>query len=180
MLTKNILKTVRYLSSPKPLIKLTDKRSYSKLYEPDYLELLQPKIPIYPTIDIQIKGYDYRILESYQSLITTISDNMELNIEESWATPAQSFQIQKFKQKSNIVENEYKLNVFERNIQIIDVPSTTFPTLLRLLEASLPEGVTLQARPHMDEYDEVRYVPDQELKQLKTQLDDIAQARIKK
>lgn len=74
-------------------------RSYS-LYEPDYLnvsnlrlaivcpyqsvsippQLMKPKYPIYETINIQIKGYDYSILENYQKFIHRMAESMDLDI----------------------------------------------------------------------------------------------------
>jgi len=33
-----------------------------------------------PTINIQIKGYDYPILESYQSFIHKLANMMEINV----------------------------------------------------------------------------------------------------
>lgn len=45
--------------------------------------------------------------------------------------------------------------------------------LLRLLQASLPQGVTLNVHEHLEEYEEVRYVPDKELIELKTQLESM-------
>lgn len=171
-----ILRTSSYFNKYSNIKRYT----HNNLYEPDYLELLKPKVPIYDEIDIQIKGYDYRVLENYQSLINTIADNMNLSVEECWATPCRQYQIQKFKDKTNIIESEYQLNMYERNVQVVDVPAPIYPTFLRLLEASMPEGVTLQAREHLEEHDNVRYVPDQELKQLKSQLEELGGARVKK
>lgn len=37
----------------------------------------------------------------------------------------------------------------------------------------MPEGVTVQVVPHEDYYDEVRYIPDQDLKALKDELDNL-------
>lgn len=41
------------------------------------------------------------------------------------------------------------------------------------MEASLPMGVTLNIIPHEEYYEEMRYIPDTELKQLKQELDDM-------
>jgi len=55
------------------------KRYKGSLYEPDYLEV-RFKIPIMPKINIQIKGYDYPILESYQSFIHKLANIMEIDV----------------------------------------------------------------------------------------------------
>ena len=51
------------------------------------------------------------------------------------------------------------------------MPSTVYPILLSVLTTSLPEGVSLSVHEHLPDHEEVRYVPDLELKDLKTQLD---------
>lgn len=58
--------------------------------------------------------------------------------------------------------------------QVTDVTATQYPVLLRILEACLPEGVQLNVHEHDEFYEEVRYVPDKELIQLKTQLEDMS------
>lgn len=41
---------------------------------------MKPKYPVYETINIQIKGYDFSILESYQKFIHRMADSMDLDI----------------------------------------------------------------------------------------------------
>ncbi|KAF4524891.1 hypothetical protein B566_EDAN015547 [Ephemera danica] len=129
------------------------------------------QIPLYEVLNIQIKGYDYAILESHQKFVHMITTSMGLDVEDGWATPPQNFHIQKYKPQSTVVDGDYKLSIYERNIQVVDVPTTVFPILLSVLAASSPEGVTLNVHEHQPEHEEIRYVPDLELKQLKTQLD---------
>lgn len=45
--------------------------------------------------------------------------------------------------------------------------------LLRALDASIPEGVTVQVVPHEEYHEEVRYIPDLELHTLKQQLEEL-------
>lgn len=54
--------------------------------------------------------------------------------------------------------------------QISDVPAKFYPILLRVAQAALPEGVTLNVVEHQREHDEIRYVPDNDLRELKEQL----------
>lgn len=72
-----------------------------------------------------------------------------------------------------VVDSEYILSVYERNVQIIDVPSTSFTVLLRLIQESIPEGVSLQVHESDEEHQRIRYVPDNTLKALKVQLTDL-------
>lgn len=61
-----------------------------------------------------------------------------------------------------------------------DVPAWALGTLLRVSRALLPEGCTLNVHEHTPEHEEVRYVPDNELLDLKQQLDEMGGAREKK
>lgn len=36
----------------------------------------------------------------------------------SWATPAQQLKVQRFKPKGTVVDAEYNLNIYERNVQV--------------------------------------------------------------
>ncbi|XP_023012954.1 mitochondrial ribosomal protein L48 [Leptinotarsa decemlineata] len=149
-------------------------RHYSGgLYEPSYLEAMKPKTPLYDTINIQLRGYDYAILENYQKFIHNILKNMEVNVEDCWATPAQHMHISTYKPKSEVINAQYKLKIYERTVQITDVSSLQLPLVLRTVEASLPAGVSVEVRPHEEADEEVRYVPDKELHSLKQELDDL-------
>ena len=57
--------------------------------------------------------------------------------------------------------------------QLRDLPSTAAPLVADLLRASLPPGVQLSLHPHERHHDEVRYVPDLQLKELKQQLAEV-------
>lgn len=53
---------------------------YGSIYEPEYLDLLKPDIPEYEAINVQMKGYDFAILESFQKLIHTVAENMDIEV----------------------------------------------------------------------------------------------------
>lgn len=79
-------------------------KTMSGIYEPDYLEVkfflffrvclfeyiknnfnfqaIKPKYPLYPPITVQIRGYDFPVLESYQSWINKIADVMDFDVED--------------------------------------------------------------------------------------------------
>ncbi|CAD7078813.1 unnamed protein product [Hermetia illucens] len=141
------------------------------IYEPDYLELLEPKYPQYEALNFQIKGYDYPVLESYQKFLHGVAEYMDLDVSDCYALPPQHLQVQKFKPASSTVDAEYKLTMYERNIQITDLDAPTYPTFLRIAQAALPEGVTLNVMEASEEQEELRYVPDRELLELKSQLE---------
>ncbi|XP_035743553.1 39S ribosomal protein L48, mitochondrial-like [Vespa mandarinia] len=151
-------------------------RRYS-LYEPDYLEMLKPKVPIYSILNIQITGYVYPVLEHYQSFIHKVATAMDIDVDNGWAFPAKVLKIQRFKPKGTVVSAEYNLNVYERNIQLADVTSTQCPLLIRILEATLPEGITLNVAIFDPDIDLKRYIPDKQLLDMRTMLEDMKQKK---
>lgn len=94
----------------------------------------------------------------------------------SYALPPQQTHVQRLKPNSAIVEAEYKLTMYERNLQFNDVDAPVYPLFLRLAQAALPEGVQLQVQEHTDECEERRYVPDKDLLELKAELDKMGGA----
>ncbi|XP_035912171.1 uncharacterized protein LOC118512187 [Anopheles stephensi] len=154
--------------------------SFNRMYEPDYLELLKPKYPLYETLNLTIKGYDYPLLESYQKFIHNVADSMDLEIADAYAQPPQKLNVQKFKPNSSVIDSEYKLTVYQRTVQVEKVQAPLYPLLLRTLQAALPEGVTLKVTEHSWDQEEARYVPDRDLKELKQQLDEMGGASRKK
>uniref|UniRef100_A0A182INU7 Small ribosomal subunit protein uS10 domain-containing protein n=1 Tax=Anopheles atroparvus TaxID=41427 RepID=A0A182INU7_ANOAO len=152
----------------------------SRLYEPDYMELLKPKYPLYEMLNFTIKGYDYPLLESYQKFIHNVADSMDLDIVDAFAHPPQKLNVQKFKPNSSVIDSEYRLTVYERTVQIDKVQAPLYPLLLRTLQAALPEGVSLSVAEHTSDQEESRYVPDRDLKELKQQLDEMGGASKKK
>lgn len=52
------------------------------IYEPDYLDALKPKYPVYDTINVKITGYDFPILESYQRFVHRIANSLNLDVSE--------------------------------------------------------------------------------------------------
>lgn len=62
-------------------------------------------------------------------------------------------------------------------MQVYNLPAHFYPIYLRLIQAALPEGVTLNVIEHQPEYEEVRYVPDTELRELQEELEELGGAR---
>lgn len=147
--------------------------NYSSIYEPDYLSSLGPQQPVYDLLNIQLKSYDFTVLEHYQKYVHKTANNMGLDVTDSWATPAQTFQIKTFKPQSTVISESYKLNMYERNVQISEFPCSLTPIFFEVLHNSLPEGVRLNIHPHEEADDEIRYIPDLELNELKAQLEDM-------
>ncbi|KAL4702279.1 hypothetical protein ACJJTC_018593 [Scirpophaga incertulas] len=133
-------------------------RFKSDLYEPDYLISMEPDEPVYDCLNLQLKGYDFTLLEACQSQIHRYAEVMGIQVDECWATPAQQIKVQRFKPGGTVVDSEYLLNVYERNIQVVDVPAFAMG----------------------DAAPETRYVPDNQLKELQHQLEEMGGSRADK
>lgn len=80
-------------------------------------------MPLYDTLNIQIRGYDYPVLENFQKWIHNIVINCNVNVEDSWAIPHQDLQIITYKTNSEVINSQYKLKVYQRTVQITDINS---------------------------------------------------------
>ena len=140
------------------------------IYEPPYLKVKEPEIPLYPVLNIQIRGYVYPLLESYQSFIHKVANVLDVDVEDSFGFPHQEYKVKRFKKESAVVDTEYHLRLYERDIQVSNVTSTKCPILIRILEATLPEGVSLHIDTLDPMLDKRRYIPDKELLDLKSEL----------
>lgn len=140
-----------------------------------FTQLLKPKYPEY-VLNFQIKGYDFPVLESYQKYLHRVAMNfeyMDCEVEDSWALPPKVLKIQRFKPKASVVDSEYTLKVYERTLQLCNLKAHLYPTFLRLAQEALPEGVELSVEEHTHDVEELRFVPDRELIELKNQLEDM-------
>lgn len=54
--------------------------NYGSIYEPEYLDLLKPDIPEYEQVNVQMKGYDFAVLESFQKFIHMTAENLNIEI----------------------------------------------------------------------------------------------------
>ncbi|CAK1601032.1 unnamed protein product [Parnassius mnemosyne] len=188
MLSTRILSVLKLNNLLKPhnmsgvtvLVQNHQKRLKNDLHEPDYLISMEPDEPVYDCLNLQIKGYDFAVLEACQAELHRFAEVMGIQVDECWATPAQQLKVQRFKPKSTVIDAEYNLNVYERNVQVVDVPAWALGTLLRVTRATLPEGCTLNVHEHTVEHEEIRYVPDNQLLELKQQLEEMGGTRTEK
>lgn len=150
-------------------------------FEPPYLHDKTPKADTYPLINIQMKGYDFPVLQGYQSWVHKALENMGINVSDSWATPCQTMSITRMqKEKKDAVEDTIQLKTYERTVQVSELPCTAVPVMLEALQAALPQGVDLYIDHHSKEVEDIRYVPNRELKELRQQIYDIQYPTTKK
>lgn len=142
-------------------------------YEPEYLELLKPQVPVYNLLNFQVKGYDFTVLEHYEGHIHRIARRMDLNVAKAWATPNQPFKINTFKPQSISILSSYALKIYERNVQIENLPAWKIGTFVDMIQTVIPEGVTLSVLEHTQEIEEDLYIPDLELEGMRVKLDDL-------
>ncbi|XP_017893304.1 uncharacterized protein LOC108632930 [Ceratina calcarata] len=154
----------------------TTVRSYG-VYDPPYLKKKETTIKVYPLLNVQIRGYKYPLLENYQSFIYKIAKILNVTVEDSFAFPHREFKINRYKKGSSLTDAEYNLKIYERDVQISNVTSIKCPIFVRILEAALPEGVSLT----IDKYDPLiqkkRIIPNKELVDLKAALSELLQNR---
>jgi len=65
-------------------------------------------------------------------------------------------------------------------LQVVDLPSTIGSIFFEVLQTALPEGMSMSVHEHKEEHEEVRYVPDVQLLELKSQLEDLGRTSKKK
>ncbi|XP_017076007.1 39S ribosomal protein L48, mitochondrial [Drosophila eugracilis] len=168
---RRILPSVRLTLQVPKATAVAVRNTSGSVYEPDYLDSLKPKFPQYESLNVQIKGYDYPQLESYQRFLHGVADYLDLDVSDCYALPPQQTQVQRLRPNSTVIESEYKLTTYERNLQLNNVDAPVYPQFLRLAQAALPEGVSLMVQEHTDDCEERRYVPDKELLDLKDELE---------
>lgn len=144
------------------------------LHEPRYLDDLKPKVGYYDLLNLQLRAYDYAILEKYQSFLhKTMTKNLGVEITDAWSLPHQDLNVESLVDRSNAVESSYKLKIFERNIQLKNALITKIPILIDLIHYSLPPGVNFSIDRHTQTDEDKRYFKDSILENLKVELQEL-------
>lgn len=170
LLNKHVVKTTARL--PRQLSTSTCHMVYQD--EPDYLKYLKPQVPVYDLINIQLKGYDYTVLEHYGKHVHKIAVNMDIEVTDAWASPHQAVHITNKEANTSKVLHNYYLNLYERNIQVTKMAAYSAATFFEIIQSVLPAGVSVSIHPHEQKHEEYRYIPDFELIELKRQLLEVS------
>ncbi|CAG0919754.1 unnamed protein product, partial [Notodromas monacha] len=131
-----------------------------------YFRALKPSIPQYDLVNVQLKGYDFRVLESYQKYVEKLAENFGVSVNDSWATPASKYRVDVVSDANKVVD-QLNLTKYERNVQFENLPACRAGLMLSLLKRTLPPGVELSVHEHLPEHEQIRMVPDFELLELK-------------
>lgn len=106
-----------------------------------------------------------------QSYIHNLAENMGIDVETAWATPAKTFQMTTFIEGGTRPKDLYNVNLYERNVQVVGLRSVDAPVLIDTIRIALPEGVVLSVHEHTREMAEERWIADPFIDSLRTELD---------
>lgn len=142
-------------------------------HEPEYLEEMKPKVGYYDLLNLKLKGYDYVILEKYQSYLHKTMKKMNFKVVDAWSIPHQDFQLDALGDKSNYVEASNKIKIYGRNIQIKEALVTKLPILIDIINMTSPPGVSFSIDRHSKADEDSLYIRDSVLEQLKEELQEL-------
>lgn len=63
-----------------------------KFYDPPYLARDAP-FPAYPELNINLKGYDFTVLESYHNFIARLCRALDVDVKDIYAMPARTYKV---------------------------------------------------------------------------------------
>jgi len=139
--------------------------------EPRFLNDPEPRIGKHDKINVMIYGYDSAVLQSYQSWVHSKAVQLGLNVVDAFATPCKNLEVTKIKE--GVLEEKYHLNYYQRSIKIQQMPEPILPIFTEVIQAGLPEGVKVNLDYFDDEHENVRYIPDYKLLELRQELADV-------
>lgn len=142
------------------------------LHEPAYLEDLKPKVGYYELLDLQLKGYDFVVLEKYQSYVHKTMQKMKFNVTKTWSAPHEELQIDTLLDFSTGIRDSCKIKIYERNIQTKDALVTRLPVLIDVIIMTSPPGVSFNIRA-ADPNNNAIYFRDSVLDKLKNDLQEL-------
>lgn len=166
------------LKRPKKIKGVIEPTPYKKVElkdgvnQPEYLKYLKPTVPYYGVQNIQIKGYDHVTLDQFKAFILRVLKHLDIKMKSKWNAPSQEFSLDKFQDESYGVEDSTRIHIFERNIQIDDLPSYKAHVLLETLMLSKPPGVRFVIEAHDPAVLKKLYMIDVELEKAKAELKD--------
>ncbi|CAG0890030.1 unnamed protein product [Cyprideis torosa] len=141
--------------------------------EPNYLRELIPKAPVYPPLNLQLRGYDFAVLENYQSYIQRLLKFAGVHVVKSWAIPATTCVASALDPITGQPTTSYDLILYQRDLNMINVTGAQAAIVVDLVAACLPPGVKAVLQPHTPQDEENRYIPDLELRALQDELDEL-------
>ena len=151
---------------------LAEFKQPGSIYDPPYIIKEKP-FPNHDILNIHFISYDYTRVDFFYRNIASLCKTLNIEVIESYAQPARSFNIKSLKPYSTTVDQEYKLQKYHRIVRVKNLKSTLVPILLESIQLNLPEGVELYLAEPSTEEDEFRYIPDLDISDLKKQIEEI-------
>ncbi|XP_069117810.1 large ribosomal subunit protein mL48-like isoform X1 [Argopecten irradians] len=145
------------------------------IWEPDGLNK-RPLIPEYENISMKMYAYDCAVLESFAKSAIKLAMSLDMDVI-LYPVPQQTHVIKTYKPYSTIVNNQYTLAKYERVLRIHNIPSPLLPVFIELMRKNIPSGVDIHFKQQTEEDETVRYMADQERKEL---LEELERLTIKK
>lgn len=143
------------------------------LHEPQYLEDLKPKVGFYELLNLQLKGYDYAVLEKYQGYLHKTMTRLQIEVTNAWSAPCKELDLSVLGDRSTAVESNYKIKIYERNLQMKNALVTKLPILIEIINMTSPPGVSFNIKQHTLEDEERLYFKDSVLEKLKKDLQEL-------
>lgn len=157
----------------------SNKSKWHGLWEPPDLKT-EPDVPEFESIHINMKGFDYPVLESYAKYVHKCMNTLFQLESDAWPSPAKSTQVKTFHPNSTAVNDTYDLLKYERTVVVEDVPTITLPILLEFVRKNCPEGVEVFVKEPNPDEEEKRYVPDYEVIELQKEKEAIAAGKLRR
>ncbi|CAC5422063.1 MRPL48 [Mytilus coruscus] len=144
-------------------------------WEPDGLNQ-PPEIPEYDELNIQIKGYDFPVLESYTTYVNKLAKTLGIETN-SYPVPGKAAKVELFYPESEKVEHNYNLTKYERVVQIENVPSTLLPIFIDAMKLNAAPGIEVTIKkPDLVEEDDL-YIPDEEMLAMRARVVELEERR---
>lgn len=166
------------LKRPKKIKGVIEPMPYKKVElidgvnQPEFLKYLKPTVPYHGVQNIQIKGYDHVTLDEFKTFILRVLKQLDIKVKSKWSTPSQELSLDKFQDESYGVEESTRVHLFERNVQIDELPSYKVHILIETLMLSKPPGVRFAVEAHDPEVLKKLYMIDVELEKAKAEFKD--------
>ncbi|XP_021366623.1 39S ribosomal protein L48, mitochondrial-like [Mizuhopecten yessoensis] len=121
---------------------------------------------------MKMYSYDCTVLDSFANYAKQLATGLEMDVF-LYPVPRQTHVIKTYLPYSTIVKNQYTMDTYERVIRMHSLQSTKLPIFIEIMRRNIPSGIDIQFKQHTEEDDVIRYMGDQERKDILSKLDDV-------
>ena len=144
-----------------------------KYHEPEYLDKLKPSIPFYEYYNIQLKGYDFAVVEQFATLVQRLCKDAGIKLEAFWGVPARLIKLETYTVDSSFVENTEEIKVHQRTVQVKHLTTTKLSVLIDAINQAKPPGVIVSFLQHTQGQEDDKYIVDMKLKNAEAELEEL-------